>query len=513
MANAVAYRGLMFQRTMLRTLTIAASIAAGIGCGGKKPEEKPAKHDAAPGPTVAPIAVPTSGVDSIARMNYRWTTEHRKALQACCKGKPDWPATKAAAEAALAKDPQHIGAHWLVGVALAQAGDHAAAVDHLVQAIAADYPEYAPKLGTEKALEAFLATPHGIGVKDVAAKIAADYKQRAATGMLLVGRRSAFRWPEKDGVQYSSSRGELYAYDRDTRRYLRLTHTDDSVVGFVRAPSGSEVAVLGFDRIDRPKGEDPTPLVVRGFVIPLDTKEWAQGARAVVPGPARELALGYGEGDQLLVATAPAAGRWGAGAPVVSSVDRTGGKLTKVATAMPAHRIVFSLEEGRVLRVPDGVTATWAGDPPTAASVTVGSKVIAIPESGQASQSTVALGATHVAFATAVDPCAKDAAPSLYVADVKTGALKHLLTAKSRFTTRWVTPSLLAYEDGDGAIRLWDVTTGREASKLENKAGIALDVLSLAKAPLCKGTPPQAEPPPGDGPDELPPEEPAPTPP
>jgi hypothetical protein len=80
-----------------------------------------------------------------------------------------------------------------------------------------------------------------------------------------------------------------------------------------------------------------------------------------------------------------------------------------------------------------------------------------------------------------------------------------LLTAKSRFTTRWLDDNTLAYEDGDNAIRLWDVTTGREAMRIENKAGIALDVLSLASAPLCKQAPPTADAA-GSG-DEMPPEE------
>ena len=68
-----------------------------------------------------------------------------------------------------------------------------------------------------------------------------------------------------------------------------------------------------------------------------------------------------------------------------------------------------------------------------------------------------------------------------------------MLTAKSRFATRWIDANTLAYEDGDGAIRLWDATTGREAMQLENKAGLALDVLSLASAPLCKQAPPTAD--------------------
>jgi len=171
--------------------------------------------------------------------------------------------------------------------------------------------------------------------------------------------------------------------------------------------------------------------------------------------------------------------------------------------------VVMSLDEGHLVRIPDGVVAEWTGDPPVTASLqTAAGRAIQIPESGMASQSAIAVspGGAHVAFATAADPCAKDAAPSLYVADAKTGTYKHLLSAKSRFPTRWLDATVLAYEDSDGAIRLWDATTGHETMRLEDKSGIALDVLSLAAAPLCKQAPPVVDAA-GSGEEPLPPEE------
>lgn len=482
-----------------------------LSCGDKKQDTAKTKDDAAVGPTVAPIATPPVGIDSIKRMNFTYGDGMKEwtAVVAQQKAK-NWDGIRQHAEATLAKDPNHFDAHRVLAGALAQAGEHAAAVDHLVAALAADYFKYAPTLGDED-LAPFFATPHGTAIKEVAEKIRAEYGKRIATGVLVIGRRSTFKWP-KEGTAWSTSRGEVYAFDRATRRYLRLTHTDHQAAAFVRAPSGGELAVYGFDKIERPKG-DAAPLIARGWLIVLDTKDWKPIGTKVTVGGGREVHLGYGAGDQLLVATAPAAGRWGIGEPTISSLDKASGKLTKVKTELPVPRVVFSLEDGRTVRTADGVTATWAGDPPTAPSLQVdGGAAIAIPESGAAAQATVALSPdrARIAFATAVDPCAKDAAPSLYVADVKSAVLKHLLTSRSRFVTRWIDPTTLAYEDGDDAIRLWDTTTGREAQKLASSAGIALDVLSLAPAPLCKGTPPTADVGTGSG-DEppLPPEEPA----
>jgi hypothetical protein len=504
----------MVQRSMSRLLTAFTVIGVAASCGGKPSDDKKVKEDAGtpPGPTVAPIAIPTVGVDAITRMNYPWNRatykDYVKILAACCKGKKDWAAARPHAEAVLAKDPQNIGGHWLLGTAMSQVGEHAAAAEHIVAAIAADYGRYGANLAKEQDLAGFLATPHGTAVKELGAKIFDDYKKRFANALLVVGRRTEFTWPEKGGTS-ASSRGEVYAYDRDSRRFLRVTHTNETVVGFVKAPSTNEIAVLGFDRIDPkpPEGSDTPPTITRAFVFTVDLAEWKTSPRAVISKQAREVSVGWGTGDQLLVGVAPATGRSTVGPTTVSAVDRATGKLASVATPMPAPRIVFSLEEGRVVRVPDNVKATWSGEPATAPSLAVGERTIAIPESGTTLQSTIAVGPAYVAFATAVDPCSDKTSPSLYVADLKTGAPKHLLTAKSRFSTRWFGTNLLAYEDGDGAIRVWDAQTKRESFKLENKAGLALDVLSLSPAPMCKQAPPAA-PEAGSGSDDLPPEDP-----
>jgi hypothetical protein len=505
---------------MHRPIRLAASLSyvlmiALVGCGKKADAPTRGKDDAAQAPTAAPLAMPVLGVDQIKRFNFIYEAgmpANDKAIAAYRK--KDWAAVRTQAEAALAKDPMHLGAHRLLAAALAQLGEPAAAVDHLVTALAADYLQYAPTLADDD-LKGFLASPHGQSVAALAAKIHDELARRIAGGVWLVGRRSPFKWPRDPGVASSTSRAELYAFDRETRRFLRLTHTDHQVAGFVRPASAGEVAIVGFDKIDRPRadaGADPAPVFARPWIQVYDTATWKPSTPRIALPAAREVALGYAAGDQLLVATAQATGRWTVAEPVISSVDRTTGKLTKVASPLPVTRVVVSLDEGHLVRVPDGVVAAWTGDPPVTASLkTAAGKPIQVPESGAASQASIAVapGGGHIAFATAADPCAKDAAPSLYVADARTGTYKHLLSARSRFATRWLDDHTLAYEDGDGAIRLWDATTGREALRLEDRSGVALDVLSLAAAPLCKQAPPTVDAA-GSGEEALPPEEPPP---
>lgn len=483
-----------------------------LSCGDKKKDTTKTKDDAPLGPTVAPVSMPPIGVDAIKRMNFAYGDGMKEYTLATAQQKAkNWAGVKQHAEATLAKDANHLDARRSLAVALVQSGEHAAAVDHIVAALAGDYFRYAPTLAEED-LKPIFSTPHGTAIKEVAEKIRAEYVKRATTGVLVIGRRSSFKWP-KEGVPWATSRGELYAFDRESRRYFRLTHTDHQVAGFVRAPSGSELAVFGFDKIERPKGDDVAPLLARGWLQLIDTKEWQPvGAKIALAVVAREIHIGYAAGDQLLVATAPANGRWGIGDVALSSLDKSTGKLTKVKADLPTPRLVFSLEEGRIVRTAAGIKAAWGNEPPTAPDLQIeGGASIHVPESGAATQSTVALSPNkeRIAFATAVDPCAKDASPSLYVAETKSGTLKHLLTSKSRFVTRWLDATTLAYEDGDGAIRIWDATSGREAQKIANAPGIALEVLSLAPAPLCKGAPPTVDVGPGSGdePPPLPPEE------
>lgn len=498
---------------MLKRITrIALTILLLAACG--KGDNKNGKKDGGPAaPVAAPISLPVMGVDKITRFSFIYdagSAAYKKANDAAAK--KDWAEARKQAEAALAKDPNHLDAHRTLAIALAQTGEHAAAVDHLVAGIAADYYKYGAELAGIAELKDFLATQHGQAVTQLAAQIRDEYAKKIKVSLWLVGRRAAFKWPKDAGVQPGSSRGELYAFDRDTKRYLRLTHTGDQVAGFVRSKSGTELTVLGYDKIDRGKDDAP-PLVARAWVQAFETTDWKNTSPKITFNPARAIAIYYGDGDQLLVATAPAAGRWGIGAWAINSVDRTTGKLTKVTAPLGTPRIELTLDEGRIVppKTIEGVTAAWTGDPPRAPTLELGKGVpaVQVPESGQAAMETVSVapGGGFVAFATAVDPCAKDTAPSLYVANAKTAALKHLLTNKSRFATRWLDASMLAYEDGDGAIRLWDVTQNREAMRLENKSGLALEVLSLASAPLCKQAPPTAEPAGSGDEPPLPPEE------
>src|SRR5262245_62122438 len=104
---------------------LALAILLLVSCG--KGHNQNAKRDAPAPPVAAPISLPSLGVDKITRFTFSYdagATAYGKAKEAAKK--KDWPEVRKQCEAALAKDPNHLDAHRLIAVALAQTNEPAA---------------------------------------------------------------------------------------------------------------------------------------------------------------------------------------------------------------------------------------------------------------------------------------------------------------------------------------------------------------------------------------------------
>lgn len=494
------------------SLTVTLTLA---GCGGDKKDAGGGGGGSAATPTATPTAlpVPPLGVDAVKRLNYEYGAASKEAKdlsQKFAAKTRDWAAIRAAAEATLAKDPDHLEARWRLGLALAQLGEAAKATEALTLALAGDWLAWGPTLDGEPLLKDHLATPDGKALVELNGRMRTAVATIVSSQPWLLARRSGWKQP-KPGVNYAATRGELYAYDQTSKRYLRLTHTDHSLAAYLRAPSG-EVLLAGFTQADV-----PDPAKASKTAAPILTRAWIQTwdpATLAAPGPrtavakARYVWTGYGKGEQLVVVTAPAAGRWSPGPQQGYVVDRGTGKLSKgPVVPFEGPSIELTLEDVRVGGQPSfppaDVLAPAVADKLAAA--------VDVDERGQPRLAAVALSpsGSRIAFASATDPCAKgdDAArPSLYVADAKTGVYKHVLTAASRFGVRWLDDDHLWYEDGTGGLRAYDAAAGRETGKLSERAGLALVALTPTAAPLCRTEPIADDPSAGD---DVPTEEPA----
>jgi hypothetical protein len=258
----------------------------------------------------------------------------------------------------------------------------------------------------------------------------------------------------------------------------------------------------------------------RTWIETYDAKTFAPtGKRATIP-KARGVEVYYAAGDQLIAIAFPGSGRWDRGVGVAYSIDRASGKATKTKAPGPeGGQIYVSLDDANVALPIHGIDATWDGDTTGELKVVATQKAIAVPESGKAALTQIAVspGKTRVAFVTAADPCATDGSlPSLYEFDGASGQLKHILTAASRFGARWIDDTRLVYEDDEGGLRVYDAAAGRELLHLTERGGLAIYALALSPKPICKTAPPPPPPPApagsGSASDEAPPPEPAATP-
>lgn len=501
------------KQTTLVTIILGLALGA---CGGDKKTDSGGTGSGSgsgSGSAITPLVLPPLGVDAIKRMNYGYGPGAKayEAVTAAYKAKArDWAAIATAAQATLAKDPDHLEAQWALGEARANTGDAAGATTALAAALAGDWLRWGPGLATDPDLTAFLATPQGQALADLSTRMRAAVTTAVASQPLILARRSGWKQP-KPGVNYAATRGELYAYDLAAKRWLRVTHTDHALAGVLRAPSG-ELLLVGFTQAEIP---DPAkapktaaPLLTRAWVSAWNPSDFTETSKRGAIAKTTYVLAGYGPGEQILISTAPAAKRWTPGTFTTFAVDRGTGKLTKGTKAITSGpTLVMTL---------DDVVIERAGGFPAELEVAIADKltaVVDVDERGEPRLATAALspGKTRIAFASAADPCAPgdDAAkPSLYIADSKTGAYKHVLTADSRFRVQWLGDDQLVYEDGSGALRIYDAAAGREVGKLTERAGLALDTLPPTAAPLCTSEPIVDDPTAID--DDLPPEEPAP---
>jgi hypothetical protein len=480
--------------------------AAGVGSGSGSGSAGPS------------IAMPAIGVESPSGFDFTYgkgKDDFAKATAAYKAPAKDWSAIRTSCEAALAKDAGHLDARRLLASALVQLGDHAAAVDHLVKVIAADWRKYGAAMDADPDLATLWSTPHGKAVEDVGGRIGEAVKAIAARRVLVLGRRAAFKWPSKPGAQWAATRAEVYAVDVDTRRFVRLTHTDHSVAAILPSPSGGEIAVVGYDKVEMPppdKQATVPPLLARAWVQAFDPATWEPTAKRATLTKVRGAGVGYAEGDQLVAQSHPPSGRWMTGPSTSFSIDRATGKLAKIPGPKLSPSAMVALDMGWIERTPaSGIEVSW--DPATedkpalAKQVKIGAKVLDVPGGAQVAPDGIVAspGGKRFALSTWVDPCNQEGTePSIYVVDAATGALKHLLTGKSRFRVTWVDDERVLYEDGTGSLRLWSAADGREVGKLASKPGLFVGTLDAHTAPICRRAPPVVEPATGD---EMPPED------
>lgn len=439
-----------------------------------------------------------------------------RALAAEKKG--DLTGVAREASAALAADPGHLEAAWLVAVARAKLGETGGVLAPLAVAASGDWAKWGERSLVLPAFEAFRQTPEGQGWVQAADGYRAAMADALSNALVVVARTASPRIPRPGGgVDKVEQRAELYAAGiGDRGRWVRLTRTGGTVAGALPAQGRAMVAYAAYGELAR-AGGDAFIRELRIGVVDLTT---GRAGREVSLRDVHEVTLGWQvRGSEATLVARVVGARTGAKQepPRVYAIDWRQGQ--KRGTDLPAPRDglrIRSLSAARRRLPVAGVTADW-DDAGTASALRIDKSKKVVTPAGPASSAMIdghsvvwSPDGARLAFATAAeDPCGDAPARqvAVHVVDAASGRSRVVGRGTGVPSPMWLDAARLAFVDGD-AVRVVDAGGGKELARLAGGGGVATAALGEsracadASAPPPFGSPAVGEAPGGDDGDE-----------
>ncbi len=401
-----------------------AVLAVLFACHSHDPAPSPTRDAATPdGSAVAPAELAARPLGEASVDAFAWRKrDGQRAFRVAQIAEADgnWPGVVAACKTALAADPTHLDAAWLLAIGDAKTGALERVLEPLALAVAGDFGKWAAASLEHPALSEFLATSVGAAWRRRVAADRALYTAALARSIIV------------------DAAGELYAYEPAAPRWYRLTHANGRVLAsFV---SGHRIAYA-----TRSNGR------ISVGAIDLDTGVSTHAVPMTRAG-----------GPAAIVATS--SGVWVGQGPIAKQLAFDG-KVTTAKPDRPNGPVLMISAQGhaRVARLPIAqITGDW-DDRGTASAIRIGStgRVVSVPSPGVIAGNTIAWSPdlSRIAFvAQLVDTCTPGAATvGAYVADAATGTI-HELARDTRLAIAWANDRQVAIA-GDKGVALVDGTT------------------------------------------------------
>ncbi len=461
--------------TSARALLIAV-LATVQGCGKKSAPPAAEVHDAGTGQGVraAPIELPEQPLGLPLAGAFGWRTRGGQAAfreARIGESREDWPVVVAKCQEALAADPGHLEAAWLLAAALGKLGKPEQLLAPLRQAVSGDFGKWGLASLELPSLQAFLATPTGEAWRR---RIEAD-RERFIVALAR--------------ATIVNAGGDLFAFDPEGGRWLRLTRTSGAVISGLAVPGTRKIAYVA--RLAA-KGSAKRTLAI-GVV------DLARGRTT------RALDLGTSGPLQIAHSTKAPAGFWiGAGTSKLAwralEDDYKLSALPPKTARPPGPRLEVNGTSSRLAALPvPTVTADW-DDQGLASAIRIGSsnRVVSAPSPGliDGNTATWSPGKSHLSFVVQLDEtCTPGAISSAaYIADAATGTLTELERAAKGLAIEWIGDRRLVIA-GDKGVSIVDLDGGAPRI-LEGAANL----VAPRKRPKCD-VEPASEPVLGDDPE------------
>ncbi|MBA3456385.1 MAG: hypothetical protein H0T42_25025, partial [Deltaproteobacteria bacterium] len=271
-----------------------------------------------------------------------------------------------------------------------------------------------------------------------------------------------------------SAEGDLFAFDLETERWLRLTRTSGAVVAGLSIPGARKIAYIARQVVK----------TKRTLAIGVVDLGRGRTTRAIDLGASGPLVVAH--------STKAPAGFWiGSGTPKQTwrALDDDH-KLSPLPprTARPAGpRLELTRTSSRLQALPiPTVTADW-DEQGLASAIRIGSsnRVVSAPSPGliDGNTATWSPGKSHLAFVVQLDEtCTPGAISSAaYIADAATGKLTELERAAKGLAIEWMSDRKLAIA-GDSGVSIVDL----DGAAPRRLAG-ATDLVVPRKRPTCGG--------------------------
>jgi hypothetical protein len=445
--------------TIRARVALVVAFVTSLGCGKRAPSQDKSQDksldnkDARPpdAEVVAELDGKPLGLPELSAYSWRkrgGQPAFRVALKA--EDRDDWTAVVTTCTQALAADPGHLEAAWLLAVGLAKQGALDRVLAPLQQAEAGDFAKWGPASLELPALRGFLATPIGEGWRRRIEQDRALYVAALA--------RSAVVTADRD----------LYAFEAETGRWYRLTRTAGAVIGAIEGPAASQT--IAYVSRTRRNGK-------RELRIGLIDLAHGKGSIPIPLGTVGPITIAY--------SAKPPVGFWvGTGAPRQATWRQLDSDFH--LHALPARTPrpggpwldVTAKGAARLHALPPNVTADW-DEQSLASAIRIGTsnRVVSVPIPGLIDGNTAAWSPdrVHLAFVAQLDDhCTAGAVnTAVFVADASTGGTRELERAASGIALHWVADRKLAIA-GDHGVALRSLDDGVAPLALEGATGLMI---------------------------------------
>ena len=408
----------------MRVALLACVLAA---CG--RGETTPKKHDAGLASKDAAAAIVVEpqplGLPDLAAYGWRKRGGHPAfRIARTAEAREDWPTVVTTCKQALAADPSHLEAAWLLAAALGRLNKHEELLAPLQRAVAGDFGKWGHASLELPALQAFLATPTGQAWRTRVEHDRQGYLAALARALVV------------------EANGDLFAFDPERKRWHRLTRTFGAVIGALRVPAAQKLVYVA-----RAKQQ-----------FAIGTVDFARGRTT------RPIELRTDKPITIAYQTKTNPGVWIGQAKTWQRIDENA-KLAALPpkTARPAGAYLEVRGRKTKLRALPlaNVIADW-DDQGLASAIRIGksNRVVSVPSPGLIDGNTAVWSAdrARLAFvAQLADECTPGSISSAaFIADAATGKLQELERASKGLAVEWVADHELVIA-GDNGVAIYDL--------------------------------------------------------